>query len=151
MTLDELRNLAADLFPRAVHEAINNPGSTNQPLEELKGLCWNNFEALGFDCMAQCFDAAVPKTEGTLSLSSWSDGEVSATPWRIRVRCRPFHISQRDAHIEIRHDGPLPGITETGYRSMFVPMSKFAAMSPEEFVRSEVCDKLPKSSQMMLF
>lgn len=60
MTLDELKRSAADLFPRAVHEAINNPGATNQPLEELKGLCWNNFEQLGFDCMARIPRKASP-------------------------------------------------------------------------------------------
>lgn len=151
MTLDEIKDAAATLFPEAVAQAIRNPGEANQPLEELKRLCWTNFEPLGFNCMADCFDAVVPRSEGNLSVSAWSDGEVSVLPWRLRVRCRPFHISQRDAHIEIRHDGPLLGITETGYRSMFVPMATFASMSPEEFIRSEVCANLPKNQQMTLF
>lgn len=151
VSLEDLIAIATNLFPQAVEQAIRDPGEPNQPLEELKGLCWRNFEDLGFDCMADCFDAVVPKNEGKLSLSSWSEGEVSAMPWRLRVRCRSFHISSRDAHIELRHDGPLPGVTETGYRSMFVPMAKFSAMTPEEFIVNEVCAKLPKSQQMTLF
>lgn len=151
MTLDELRARAADLFPLAVKKAVQEPSEKNEALDELKGLCWQNFRELGFDCMANCFDAVAPRAEGKLLLTAWSDGEVSMMPWRLRVRCRPFHISTRDAHIEIRHDGPLPGITETGYRSMFVPMKTFAQMTPEEFVRNEVCSKLPTSQQMPLF
>lgn len=151
MTLEELKARAAILFPDAVELAIADPGSTNGPLEELKGLCWKHFKSLGFECMANCFDEVAPRSEGNLTVSAWSDGEVSAMPWRLRVRCRPFHISSRDAHIELRHDGPLPGVTETGYRSIFVPMSKFSTMTPEEYVRNEVCANLPKVQQMDLF
>jgi hypothetical protein len=151
MTLDELKSRAADLFPAAVEHAVKNPGLSNSPLEEFKSICWTNFENLGFDCMADCFDAAVPKSEGELSLTSWSDGEVSVVPWTIRVRCRSFHISLRDVHLELRHNGPLPGITETGYRSVFVPLSKFSSMTPEEFVRTEICSKLPTTQQLTLF
>lgn len=151
MTFEELQIRAAELFPAAVQQAVAKPGIENRALEELKNLCWTNFENLGFDCMADCFDAAVPKSDGELSLTAWSEGEVSVMPWTVRVRCRSFHISQRDAHLELRHTGPLPGVTETGYRSMFVPLSKFADMTPEEFIRNEVCNKLPKSAQMTLF
>lgn len=151
MTLEELRTLAAELFPQAAAIATERPEGENQPLAELKSLCWTHFKELGFDCMAACFDEVAPKSEGELTLAAWSNAEFTSPPWTFRVRCRPFHISSWSAHLEIRHNGPLPGITETGYRSMFIPLATFASISPEEFVKSEICRKLPASAQMTLF
>lgn len=151
LTLDELRARAAILFPVAVTNAIGKPGQENPQLSELKQLCWTHFKALGFDCMASCFDEVVPKSEGKLSLSEWSAAEVNLMPWTMRIRCRPFYISYSDAHFEIRHEGPLPGVTETGYRSMWVPLATFATMTPDEFVKSEIGRRLPSTRQMTLF
>lgn len=151
MTLDELRKRAAELFPQAATIATEKPEEENPPLAELQSLCWSHFKALGFDCMAACFDEVAPKSEGQLTVSAWSSAEFNSPPWTFRVRCRPFHISKWSAHLEVTHKGPLPGITETGYRSMFVPLNTFATMSPEEFVRAEICRKLPASQQMTLF
>ena len=151
MTLDELRNQAAELFPIAVANAIDHPGENNAELNLLKQLCWENFEPLGFDCMAACFDAIMPRSEGKLNLAGWSSEEMSVLSWRFRVKCRPFFLSSSSAHFEIRHDGPLPGVTETGYRSIFAPMATFADRTPDDYIRREVCKDLPKTSQMTLF
>jgi len=101
--------------------------------------------------MAACFDAIMPRSEGKLDLTGWSSAEISVLPWTFRVSCRPFFLSSSSAHFEIRHDGPLPGLTETGYRSIFAPMATFADRSPDDFIRSVVCKDLPKSVQMTLF
>ncbi|MFD0894737.1 hypothetical protein KBB96_05030 [Luteolibacter ambystomatis] len=131
--------------------ATEKPEEENLPLSKLKSLCWTHFRELGFDCMAACFDEVAPKTDGELTLAGWSSAEFNAPPWTFRVRFRPFHISHWSAHLEVRHDGPLPGVTETGYRSMFVPLKTFATMTPKEFVRSEICSKLPATQQLNLF
>ena len=151
MTLDELRQRAAELLPPAVRNAVEHPEQKNQELAELKSLCWTNFESMGFVCMADCFAATLPRIEGRLDLARWSSAELSILPWTLRVTCRPFYLSSTTAHFEIRHDGPLPGVTETGYRSVFAPMSAFADRTPDDFIRSVVCKNLPKSAQMTLF
>lgn len=151
MTLDELRQRAVELLPPAVRNAIERPDQDNQELAELKSLCWTNFEYLGFVCMADCFAAILPRIEGRLDLAQWSSAELSILPWTVRVTCRPFYLSSSTAHLEIRHDGPLPGVTETGYRSIFAPISAFASRTPEDFIRSVVCRDLPKSVQLTLF
>lgn len=151
MTLDELRSQAAELFPAAVQHSIHHPAERNEAYDKLSAMCWVHFRHLGFECMSDCFDAAVPKTEGELTIRSWSQAEVRSLPWTMRVRCRPLRFTEHHAHFEIHHDGPLPGITETGYRSMFVSMATFADITPAEFIHSEICKDLPKSSQMMLF
>jgi hypothetical protein len=151
MTLDELRSQASDLFPIAVANAVERPGDENPQLLLLKQLCWEHFKPLGFDCMAACFDAIMPRSDGKLDLAGWSSAEISVLPWTIRVSCRPFFLSSTSAHFEIRHDGPLPGVTETGYRSIFTPMATFADRTPDDFIRREICKDLPKSSQMTLF
>jgi len=149
MTLDELRSRAAELFPLAVAFAVEHPGETNPALRELKADCWIHYQALGFSCMADCFDEVAPRLINELSLAGWSSKELTVEPWTVRVRCRPFHISSWAAHLEIHHKGPLPGVTETGYRSMFVPMQTFAEVTPEDYLRSLLAP-LPKSQQMEL-
>ena len=151
MTLDELRTEAAELFPIAVEHAINKPSESNVALDKLNAMCWVHFRSLGFESMADLFEAVAPKCKDELTIKCWSEAEIKALPWTLKVRCHPFRSTEHWAYIEIRHDGPLPGVTETGYRSIFVPMSKFAEMTPEDFIRNEVCKDLPKSSQMMLF
>ncbi|MFD2256865.1 hypothetical protein ACFSSA_09270 [Luteolibacter algae] len=151
MTLDELRSQAAELFPIAVDHAINKSGESNAALDKLNAMCWVHFGSLGFDCMADCFDAVVPKCKGELTIKCWSEAEIKALPWTLKVRCRPFHHAEHFAHLEVYHDGPLPNVTETGYRAMFVPMAAFADRTPDDFIRKEVCKDLPKSSQMTLF
>jgi hypothetical protein len=151
MTLDELRTQAAELFPIAVRNAVEHPSDENSELIRLNQLCWEHYKPLGFSCMSACFSAAMPKSEGMLDLTSWSSSEMKVLPWIFRVNYRPLHFGQHLAHFEIRHDGPLPGVTETGYRSIFAPMTTFADRTPEDFIRHEVCKDLPKSSQMTLF
>ena len=151
MTLDELSAQAAELFPTAVANSVDRPGEENPELVSLKQLAWKHYKSLGFSCMAACFDAIMPRSEGELNLAGWSSAEMSVLPWTFRVSCRPFYLSSYSAHIEIRHDGPLPGVTETGYRSIFAPMATFADKTPDDFIRSEICKDLPKSSQMTLF
>lgn len=151
MTLDELRSQVAELFTQAVANAVERPAEENPELLVMKKLCWDNFEPLGFDCMASCFNAIMPRSDGKLNLAGWSSTEMSLMPWTFRVSCRPFFMSSSSAQFEIKHNGPLPGVTETGYRSIFAPMSKFAEMTPGDFIRNELCKDLPKSSQMTLF
>lgn len=151
MTFDELRAQAAELFPAAVRNAVDHPGEENPELIRLKQLSSEHFKPLGFHCMAACFDAIMPRSEGKLNLAGWSSEEMNVLPWTFRVSCRPFFLSSHSAHFEIQHDGPLPGVTETGYRSIFAPMATFADMTPADFIRSEICKDLPKSSQMTLF
>jgi len=151
MELDEVRKLAAELFPQAVALAVANPGqSGNAAYDRLHSLCWGNFERLGFNCMADLFDEVVPKSEGKLTLDSWSDAEITAEAWTVRVHCRSFYLGNHYAHLELRHKGPLPGVTETGYRSIFAPLAIFKRATPESYVRS-ILDALPKSQQLSLF
>ena len=151
MTLDELRTEAVKLFPIAANNAVERPGDENPELARLKELAWNHHKALGFDCMASCFDAIVPRLEGELNFAGWSSAEISVMPWTFRVSCRPFYLFSDSVHFEIKHDGPLPSVTETGYRSIFAPMAGFADRTPEIFIRNEICKDLPKTSQMTLF
>lgn len=151
MTRDELSTQAAKLFPIAVENALERPKEANAELLFLKQLCWENFKSMGFDCMASCFEAIIPKTEGKLDITSWSSAEMTVLPWTFRVSCRPFFLSSTSAHLEIRHNGRLPSVTESGYLSIFTPMDSFANRSPEDFIRMNVCKHLPKSTQMTLF
>ncbi len=151
MTLDELCTQAAELFSIAVANAVDHPGEENPELISLKQLAWEHYKPLGFRCMSACFDAIMPRSEGKLNLAGWSSEEISVLPWTFRVSCRPFFLSSYSAHFEIQHDGPLPGVTETGYRSIFAPMATFADTTPADFIRTEICKDLPKSSQMTLF
>ena len=151
MTLEELCREAAELFPAAVEHALREQGQRNLALETLNAKCWTHFKPLGFRCMADCFEAVVPKKEGELTIKSWSEAEIKALPWTIRVRCRPFHLAEHFAHLELHHEGPLPGVTDTGYRSIFAPMASFARTTPERYVRETICKDLPKSFQMDLF
>lgn len=151
MTLNELSKIAIELFPIAAANAINRPDKRNDELNQLHQLCWKHFEALGFSCMADCFSAIAPRSEGKLDITNWSSAHMESRHWRFRVRCRPFRLSSTSAHFEIHHDGALPGVTETGYRSIFAPMEKFSDMSPEDFIRSEICQNMPDSEQMQLF
>ncbi|MES2659512.1 MAG: hypothetical protein V4689_12915 [Verrucomicrobiota bacterium] len=151
MTLDELRALAAELFPIAVKNAVDSPTQTNPELIRLQEACRVHYKRLGFNCMFSCFEDVIPKVEGELTLSAWSSKQMSVLPWTFRVNCRPFYLATYCAHFEIDHDGPLPTVTETGYRSIFAPMATFSKISPEQFIRSEVCKDLPKSAQMDLF
>jgi hypothetical protein len=151
MNLDELCREAAKLFPTAVEHALHNPGERNASLDELNAKCWVHFRRLGFNCMAECFDAVVPKSEGQLTLHSWSEAEIKALPWILKIRSRPFHLTEHFVHLELHHKGPLPGVTETGYRSAFVPIASLRELTLEDFVRNEMCRDLPKSFQMDLF
>jgi hypothetical protein len=151
MTLEKLRAEAAKLFPIAVANAVDRPADDNPELLSLKQLAWKHYKSLDFSCMAACFDAIMPRSEGELNVAGWSSTEMSVLPWTFRVSCRPFYLSSSSAHFEIRHDGPLPGVTETGYRSIFAPMTKFADTTLADFIRSEICRDLPKSAQMDLF
>jgi hypothetical protein len=151
MTIEELRALAAELFPIAVKNAVESPGETNPELNRLNQLCSLHYKRLGFSCMLACFEDVMPKAEGELTLSAWSSKQMSVLPWTFRVSCRSFFLATYCAHFEIDHDGPLPTVTETGYRSIFAPMATFSKISPEQFIRTEVCKDLPKSAQMDLF
>lgn len=147
MTLVELKAEAAKLFPLAAAHAIEHGAGGNGPLEALKSLCWTHFEALGFECMADCFDAAVPRVRGRLTLDAWSSAELTVSPWTFRVECRAFWLGSTQVHLTIRHDGPLPEITETGYRSIFAPVGMFAdGTTPEDHIR----EMFPQTAQLAL-
>ena len=148
MTLVNLKIEAARLFPLASSQAVKNPGKENPPLRTLKAHCWQNFEALGFECMANCFDAVVPRVRGHLALDAWSTAELTVAPWTFRVECRPFWLGSDQVHFAIHHRGPLPGVTATGYRSIFAPVAMFSdGTTPEEHVRG----MFPQTAQMCLF
>lgn len=147
MKLVDLQTEAARLFPLAAARAVEHPREKNPPLETLRGLCWSNFKALGFDCMADCFDAVVPRVTGSLPLDAWSTAELTVAPWTFRVEARPFWLGSDQVHIAVHHDGPLP-ITSTGYRSIFAPLAAFASGGTlEEFIRAQ----FPQEAQMSLF
>ncbi len=148
MNLVDLKTEAARLFPLASSHAVKNSGKENPPLRTLKAHCSQHFEALGFGCMADCFDAVVPRVRGRLALDAWSTADLTVTPWTFRVECRPFWLGSDQVHFSIRHDGPLPGITETGYRSIFAPVAMFSdGTTPEEHIRG----MFPQDAQMSLF
>ena len=148
MYLVELKDEAARLFPMASAYALANPGEINPPLRTLKAHCWQHFQTLGFPCMADCFDAVVPRVRDRLALDAWSSAELTVSPWTFRVECRPFWLGSDQVHFAIRHDGPLPGVTETGYRSIFASVAMFSdGTSPEEHIRG----MFPQTAQMNLF
>ncbi len=151
MTLEDLRAHAAALFPLAVTQALEDPVAPNEDLERLNDLCWRNFETLGYRCMADCFTAIVPKSEGRLALTSWTTTKMKIMSWTIQLRLRAFHIGLDFAHLEIEHNGPLPGITETGYLSKFVPLGTLAGVDPDEYFRKLLTEQLPEHSQLSLF
>ena len=148
MNLEDLQAEAARLFPLAVSHAVENPGAVNSPLRTLKAHCWQHFQALGFDCMADCFAGVVPRVRGPLALDAWSSTELTVAPWTFRVECRPFWLGSDQVHFAIHHDGPLPGVTETGYRSIFAPITIFAdGTTPEQHIRA----MFPQTAQLSLF
>ena len=147
MNLEDLKNEAARLFPMATENALERPGAKNPALGTLRALCWEHFRGLGFGCMADCFAAIVPKIRGSVSLDAWSSAEITVAPWTFRLECRPFWIGSDQVHLTIRHDSPLPGVTETGYLSMFLPMAAFAeGGTPEEHVAA----MFPQEAQLAL-
>jgi hypothetical protein len=147
MELVDLKKEAERLFPLAAVQAVDHPGEKNPPLETLRALCWQHFEALGFQCMADCFGAVVPRVKGSLPLDAWSTSVLTVAPWTFRVEARPFWLGSDRVHIAIHHDGPLP-ITETGYRSIFAPLATFKdGLTPEDFIRG----MFPQAAQMSLF
>ena len=151
MELKQLKHEAAILFPLASKFAIENPGTANPSLESLKRLCRDHHASLEFDCMADCFAAVVPQLHGSLSLDAWCDAELEVSGWKLRITMRPFYLGASYAHFEIRHAaGPIPGFTETGYRSVFTPMATFAEFSPAEFLELSVPKVLP-AQQLTLF
>lgn len=148
MNLVDLKVEAFRLFPLATAHALDHLREDNPPLKTLKALCWQHFAALGFSCMANCFDAVVPRVRGRLALDAWSTADLTVTPWKFRVQCRPFWLGSDQVHFAIHHDGPLPEVTETGYRSIFAPISTFTdSMTPENFIRS----MFSQTAQMSLF
>jgi hypothetical protein len=147
MELVDLKKEAERLFPLAAAQAVDHPREKNPPLETLRKLCWQYFEALGFPCMADCFAAVVPRVKGCLPLDAWSTAELTVAPWTFRVEARPFWLGSDQVHIAVHHNGPLP-ITETGYRSIFAPLATFASGGTlEEFIRG----MFPHEAQMSLF
>jgi hypothetical protein len=147
MDLVELKKEGARLFPMAATLAAGHRVEVNEPLQTLKSLCWTHFEALGFGCMADCFDAVIPRVRGRLALDAWSSAELTVSPWTFRVECRAFWLGSTQVHFTIRHDGPLPGISETGYRSIFAPVGMFAdGTTPEEHIRA----MFPQTAQLAL-
>ena len=148
MNLVELKDEAARLFPLAVSHALENPTDENPPLRTLKAHCWQHFQALGFDCMADCFEAAIPNIDDRLALDAWSSCDLTVAPWTLRVVCRAFWLGTGQVHFAIHHVGPLPGVTETGYRSIFAPIATFAdGTTPGNFIRA----MFPQTAQMSLF
>lgn len=150
MTLDELRRHAADLFPQASTFAIHRPGERNEAFEALECLCWDYYESLGFDCMADCFATVAPSMEGRLSFDAWSCARVGSRGWSIEISIQPLRFCGDYAHIEIFHDGELPGVTETGYLSRFIPMAAFADRTLDDFL-NELLSDLPLVRQLSLF
>jgi hypothetical protein len=150
MELDELRTKAAELFPLAAKAAVEAPGTANTSLESLNQLCADNYAALGFRCHADCFGAITPKLEGKLSLDAWCNADLEICGWNLNVRLRPFFLGGSFAHFEIRHNGPLPGVTQTGYRSVFTQLANFADRTPLEFLQASI-PQAPREQQMTLF
>lgn len=150
MNLDELRRHAAELFPQASAYAIHRPSGRNEAFEALERLCWDYYESLGFDCMADCFVAVAPRIEGRLSLDARSSTRVELRGWIIEISFQPLKFCGNYAHIEIFHDGELPGVTETGYLSRFIPMAAFADRTLDDFL-NELLSDLPQVRQLSLF
>lgn len=150
MKIEELRSKAAELFPLAVRCAIASPEAENPSFDELHRLCAENYTPLGFRCHHDCFSEIVPKVEGQLSLEAWSKADLEISGWQVQIHMRPFHLGAGYVHFEIRHDGPLAGFTETGYRSHFTPLATFAEFTPEEFLAALIPAR-PKVQQLTLF
>ena len=147
MNLMELKSEAARLFPLAVADAFDHGAGKNGPLETLRSMCSEESDELGFGCTADCFDAVIPRAWGRLNLDAYSSAELTVSPWTFRVKCRAFWLDTMQVHFEIRHDGPLPGISITGYRSIFAPLAIFAdGVTPEEYIRG----MFPQTGQLAL-
>jgi hypothetical protein len=150
MTLDEIRSIAEDYFPRAVNFAISNPGAPNRALERLKELADENFERLGFVCSADLFGALTPKANGYLSLMAWSRADVLVSGWQVKVLMRPFYLGAGYVHFQINHNGPMKGFTETGFRSVFTSLQTFSEITPLEYL-AEMIPERNIDPQMTLF
>lgn len=150
MTLDEIRSIAEDYFPKAVNFATANPGSENRALERLNELARENHQALEFSCAADLFAAMVPKANGYLSLMAWSRADLVISGWQVNVLMRPFHLGAGYVHFQIRHNGPMKGFTETGFRSVFTPIATFDETTPEDYL-SKLIPERSTGPQLWLF
>lgn len=150
MELAELQAKAATHFPPAVKFAIANPGSDNPSFDELQRLCGENYSRLGFRCHADCFEAIAPKRDGMLTLDAWCKAELQISGWLVKVTMRPFYFGAGYVHFSIRHNGAIPGLTGTGYRSHFTPLATFAELTPEDFL-TVLIPPSPRKQQLMLF
>jgi hypothetical protein len=151
MELEEIRAKAAELFPLATRFAIANPGVANVAFEQLHQLCASNYSRLGFFCHADFFTEIVPKLEGTLSLDAWCRMKREVSGWPLEITVRPFYLGAGFVHFEFRSsDGPIPGLTGTGYLSDFRPLSLFAEHTVEEFLAARVPARA-REQQLTLF
>lgn len=150
MELDQIRTEAAELFPLAVRFAIARPGIANPQLDSLNQLCGDNYARLGFHCRADCFAAMAPKLDGVLTLDAWCRADLMVSGWPLNVVLRPLYLGATYAHFQIRHNGPIPGVTETGCQSVFTPLATFAELAPEEYL-SSLIGTHPREQQLTLF
>ncbi|MGJ8678504.1 MAG: hypothetical protein ACSHX0_13400 [Akkermansiaceae bacterium] len=148
MDLQDYKNHLKTAFPEAVRHAINNQKNSSPAHKELKQQAFIHHKKWGFACLADCFEAAVPRSI-RLELEKWSMSEVKVDHWKMNVSCRAFYFVSDHAHIQVRNTGesPLP-FTDTGYKSFFVPLSAFQNdKKPEDFIRFQ----FPTAKQLELF
>lgn len=150
MELEELRAKAAELFPSAVRTAVDTPDSDNPPLRAFTKLCDEHYQRLDYLCHADLFEELVPKVKDQLVLDAWCFCNMVVSGWKLHVQFRPLYLGNDHAHFQINHNGAVPGFTETGYKSVFLPMALFAKRSPLE-VLEQMVPKAPPVQQMMLF
>jgi len=151
MELEEIRAKAAELFPLATRFAIANAGVAIAAFDELRHLCASNYARLGFGCHADFFGEITPKIEGSLSLDAWCKAKLKVSGWTVEVTMRPFHLGAGYVHFEIRSDdGPIPGLTATGYRSEFRPLALFSELAPESFLAALIPER-SRVQQLTLF
>lgn len=148
MDLQDYKDYLRTAFPEAVRRAIDNPKDWYRAAKEIRKMAHAHYEKWGFACLANCFEASVPRSI-RLQLEKWSMAEVAVEHWKMDVSSRAFYIGGNHAHIKVCNTGqsPLP-FTETGYKSFFVPLGTFQDdKTPQDFIRAQ----FPKATQLELF
>lgn len=134
--LTVLREQAAELFVKAVHQAMGEGVSILGPsaLREMHALIPDP-ELYGYSCMSDAEAALVPRSD-TLTWFAWCTQVITVRGFALKVRVRPLCLIGYGAAIEVSSVDrkPLP-FTETGFKSLMVPFSELKEWpGPAEFV-----------------
>ena len=150
-TFEAYKEFLAQEFPRAVQATIESNEESPHMRESMMRPAEKYFQVWGYSSVPECWEAAVPSSQ-YLNLFAWSHGRVSVKGWCFKVSAKAFYIMPNGIHLEVFSlDGRALPITETGYRSYFVPLAAFdGEKTIEDFMEHEFREVEPLV-QMSLF